>query len=49
MKGVIFILGESFRSIHIDKRSRGLDESYPEQLKALHSHIEFVKKFILFR
>jgi hypothetical protein len=41
MKGLLVILGESFRSIHMHKRTRGLDVAYPEQMKALHSHLEF--------
>jgi hypothetical protein len=34
------IQGEAFRSIHMGQRARGHDSSYPEQMKALHSHVE---------
>jgi hypothetical protein len=41
MKGLVLILGESFRTGGQFSRVRGLPESYPEQMKACSTHIKF--------
>ena len=42
MKGLIFILGESFRMGGQGTRIRGIPEAYDEQINACNSHIRFL-------
>lgn len=43
MKGLIVILGESFRSGGQGSRTRGLPESIEDQMNAANSHIKFIE------
>jgi len=44
MKGLLIIIGESFRTGKQGTRLRGLPNSYDGQIKACTSHVHFIKK-----
>jgi hypothetical protein len=44
MKGLLMLLGESFRLGGQGTRSRGDDRSYPEQINACKTHIKLIEK-----
>lgn len=43
MNGLLIFIGESFRLGNQGTRNRGSQESYPEQIKACKSHIQFIE------
>jgi hypothetical protein len=43
MKGLLLLLGESFRLGNQGTRSRGEDASYPEQIRACKTHMKFIE------
>ena len=42
MKGLVLLLGESFRMGGQHSRDRGNDDAYDEQMKACESHVDFM-------